>query len=390
LKFKRFARWGSIVAVCVLALGKCFYTDKRQPTGLVEVPLRWISPDTLLTAEGNSLFVRRNGVARQKIYKLEDKGGEFSFGNYCISDTGWWLSRKHVTNTGKGTLISNSGPIEMSVRTAPEGIPVVGEVLTHNLFARPVVTTCALDTDQQATSDYLRASPSYQLDKTITFEGEILFLRYPAAPYGRRATGANWSITAPRGGNLFLHDRPRGLIQMAGDEISVHSFSEEYIQAFGQSGSRSWGYAVWDRSRAQALFIQNRCVATAPSESCTRKALWLTPDLEPLDYIELPGEPLVEIKRGYTCFSCGCGCYAGETIYVEGGQVYAHVWGYPVKNKIRGIYRVRQTADGPVWDKVIGGRPQPPLAFSPSGDKVAYFEISRLGDTFRIADMELP
>jgi hypothetical protein len=72
---------------------------------------------------------------------------------------------------------------------------------------------------------------------------------------------------------------------------------------------------------------------------------------------------------------------------VEGGNIFAHVWGYPVVNERRGIYRLKQASSGPYWEKVVSGRPQPPLAFSPSGAKVAYFELSRWGDRFVVADI---
>lgn len=104
----------------------------------------------------------------------------------------------------------------------------------------------------------------------------------------------------------------------------------------------------------------------------------------------LPKETLVRIKSGYQCFSCGCECYANEEIHAAGGVIYAHVWGYPVENDVRGIYRLKQSPDGPIWEKIVSGRPRPPLMFSPSGDKVAYFEMSKHGDKFMITEIGTP
>lgn len=122
-------------------------------------------------------------------------------------------------------------------------------------------------------------------------------------------------------------------------------------------------------------------------EPCPRKTQRLISDEESRYNLELPRRSFVEIKWGYSCFSCGCGCYAHLNFYVVGENIYAHVYGYPVVNKRRGVYRLNQTGTGPHWKKIVSGRPQPPLAFSPSGEKVAYFEISRLGDSFVIADI---
>jgi len=100
----------------------------------------------------------------------------------------------------------------------------------------------------------------------------------------------------------------------------------------------------------------------------------------------MPGESLIEIKSGYTCFSCGSGCYNHEQLYAQGGEIYAHVFGYPAKNNVSGIYRLEQSDVGPYWKKVISGGPRPPLAINPNGRPVAYFELSRLGEALRIRD----
>jgi hypothetical protein len=51
------------------------------------------------------------------------------------------------------------------------------------------------------------------------------------------------------------------------------------------------------------------------------------------------------------------------------------------------ISHLSHRADGPTWDKIVSGRPWPPLAFAASGNKVAYFEMARGGDRLVVADI---
>lgn len=377
---------GLFLIVCATTW-EIFYTDKRSASGPVEVPIRWINEETLLSSEGNSLFLRKRSDQRRKVYSLTAQDSEFSAGGACISADNWWMGTRKIRKIGSATQVSNTGPISIEITTGAEGEISFGKTNPHEIFARPVPMTCILDTESQAATEFLRNSEDYQRNHRISLEGKTYFLRHLSPAYHERGLWAEALNSAPHGGKLYLHDQPRGLLRLSGNQVSVHEFSEDYITAFGSSKMLSWGYALWDRSQNKALFIQSACVPRSENEPCTRKALWLTPELEPLDVIELPSESLIEIKDGYSCFSCGCGCYSHQNIYVEGGHIFAHVWGYPVKNDKRGIYKLEQTLKGPIWKKVVSGRPQPPLAFSPSGEKVAYFELSRLGDRFVVAEI---
>lgn len=372
--------------VVVGSFWKLFYTDKRYASGPVEVPLAWVNEEQLLSFEQGLLFLREPGGTRSEFFALSPPANMFSTAHACISDDRWWLTTAQKTVSGSSTRVSLSGPISLEIEHR-DGQPIsVVEVMQHERYANPVPTSCLQDYESDATTAFLRTNEQYQADRRIRVDGKTYFLRHLNAAYEERMSHGSLS-SAPYGGHLYLSDQPRGLMSLRGGSIEIHPFSDEYIERFGASPVSSWGYALWDRSLEQVLFVQSSCEPDNSGLPCTRKALWLTADLEPLHVVELPGETLVKIKSGYTCFSCGCGCYSHQGLYVEGGNIFAHVWGYPVVNERRGIYRLKQTSSGPYWEKVVSGRPQPPLAFSPGGAKVAYFELSRWGDRFVVADV---
>lgn len=373
--------------ICCAILFQLFYTDKRSASGPAEAPLRWLNEETLLSSEEGSLFLRKQGEPRREFYSLAPQGAMFSATNACISEAAWWLGTWKRTVNGSVISGSNSGPILIEVETDAVGEISVKGTTQQARLARPIPATCQLDEAYDATTTFLRNNKGYQEDRRLEIDKKSYIMRDLSPVFDERRTLSGVLNSAPKGGHLYLHDRPRGLLTIAGDKVSIHQFSDEYNQAFGISRVMPWGYALWDRSLNQALFIQSACADRKENAPCTRKALWLTAELEPQNMIELPGDSLVEIKSGYSCFSCGCGCYSHQKIYVEGGNVFAHVWGYPVEDEKRGIYRLEQRPSGPVWRKIVSGRPQPPLSFSPSGEKVAYFELSLFGDHFVMADI---
>jgi hypothetical protein len=379
---KIYTRRTAILLIAFLLCGglawHLFYTDKRSATVPIESPLRWLDDETLLSFEEGSLYLRKQGATRREIYTLAPPANMFSSASACISQNLWWLSTWQITATGSGMHGFSNGPVSLAVGADPGGWISVLETTQHGRFAKPVPISCMEDEKHQTDDDYLRSG-------RISVDGKSYFLGLPGAYDESRLHSELTS--APRGGRLYLNARPRGLVTIDGKKLSLHEFPDEYVETFGFSPSTQWGYALWDRSLERVLFVQSACLPVVDGESCTRKALWLTPELEPLSTVQIPGESLVEIKSGYNCFSCGCGCYSHQNIYVEGGNIYAHVWGYPVANNQRGIYQLVQAPSGPQWEKIVSGRPQPPLSFSPDGNKVAYFEISWFGDSFVIADI---
>lgn len=376
----------TVFTLVVIGGWKLFYTDKRSASGPVEVPLAWLNEEQLLSFEQDHLFLRVQGATRSEIFALAPPANMFSTTSSCIANDRWWLTTSQKSVLGSGTSTSLIGPISLEVEQGESQPITVLKVVQQERFSKPIPTSCTRDFEGDAASAFLRSNEQYQTDRRIAVDKNTYFLRSLNAAYEERLSYGSLS-SAPHGGHIYLSDQPRGLMSLKGEQIEIHPFSDQYIDSFGTSPVLSWGYALWDRSLEQVLFVQSACETDRDEMPCTRKAQWLTADLKPLDIVELPSETLVKIKSGYSCFSCGCGCYSHQELYAEGGNVFAHVWGYPVVNERRGIYRLKQASSGPYWEKVVSGRPQPPLAFSPSGAKVAYFELSWWGDRFVVADV---
>jgi hypothetical protein len=136
------------------------------------------------------------------------------------------------------------------------------------------------------------------------------------------------------------------------------------------------------------LAFQTMCLRDDPDGLCTRTAWWLDDDLQVISSFLLPNDDPLFTEEKFSCFSCGCGCYTQEDVYAVKGEAYFLFSGFPLPTSQRGLYRVVEKAAGKTeWVHEIEGRIEPPLAFSPSGCKVAYFRVSRFGDSLQVRNL---
>ncbi|MEP5729323.1 MAG: hypothetical protein ABJL67_08095 [Sulfitobacter sp.] len=91
--------------------------------------------------------------------------------------------------------------------------------------------------------------------------------------------------------------------------------------------------------------------------------------------LELPMGPWVgDHPERLRCFSCGCGCYREQVLYLIGSKIYAHVWGIGYPKSARAIFVYDLNSTGTDWRRVTNrGNILSPV-FSESGCKLAYFE----------------
>ena len=216
------------------------------------------------------------------------------------------------------------------------------------------------------TTAFLRASNDYQTDRVLRIDGARV-----------RVARARGAFAEQIAGILFVDIETGGLIRVVDEAITRHPMPEGFVT--------DDTVFLWDSAEGQALALTNTCQSRTKDPSCRWKALWLSLDLEPLATFEMPGTSLIEIKGGYTCFSCGCGCYSHQDFYVQNGAVYAHVWGYPVTGAARGIYRYEASDDA--WRKLASGHTTRPLAISPDGKRAAVLGLSYFGDALRVIDL---
>ncbi|MCT4610856.1 MAG: hypothetical protein N4A70_16830 [Pelagimonas sp.] len=143
-----------------------------------------------------------------------------------------------------------------------------------------------------------------------------------------------------------------------------------------------------DSVTGQFFAFQTMCLRDDPDGTCTRTAWWLDANLQVLSSFLLPNDDPLFVKEKFACFSCGCGCYTQEDVYVVNGEAFFLYSGFPLPNSQRGLYRVADFGEGSTeWVHEIKGRIEPPLAFSPSGCKVAYFRVSRFGDSLQFRNL---
>lgn len=152
--------------------------------------------------------------------------------------------------------------------------------------------------------------------------------------------------------------------------------------------NRSAPIVVHDKRSGNFFAFQSGCSPDDTPGSCSRSAWWLDSDLRVTSNFLLPKKDPLHIGEQLACFSCGCGCYTQEDVYAVNGTAYFQYSGFPLPTSQRGLYMLVAESDGSTkWKQVISGRIEPPLAFSPSGCKVAYFQVSWLGDSLKTTNI---
>jgi hypothetical protein len=180
----------------------------------------------------------------------------------------------------------------------------------------------------------------------------------------------------------FLHKGKVGLVTFA--NTSVHKI-ELPLQ---NDDNLSSPVLKRDSVTGQFLAFQTMCLRDDPDGTCTRTAWWLDADLQVLSSFLLPNDDPLFVEEQFACFSCGCECYTQEDGYAVNGEAFFLYSGFPLPNSQRGLYRVVDLGEGRAkWAHEIKGRIEPPLAFSPSGCKVAYFRVSRFGDSLQFRNL---
>jgi len=143
-----------------------------------------------------------------------------------------------------------------------------------------------------------------------------------------------------------------------------------------------------DRVTGEFLAFQTMCLRDDPDGTCTRTAWWLDSDLQVASSFLIPNYDPLFTEEKFACFSCGCGCYTQEDVYAVNGEAFFLYSGFPLPSSQRGLYRVANlVSERTEWIHEIEGRIEPPLAFSPSVCKVAYFRVSRFGDSLQVKNL---
>lgn len=219
-------------------------------------------------------------------------------------------------------------------------------------------------------------------DQYIEIDGDKHRVRKPWL--GGRFVGINQGF--PKGEYLdfytYFHMGKVGLVTFA--NASVQKIELPLLNGDNLSSPALKRNSVTDKF----LAFQTMCLRDDPDGTCTRTAWWLDSDLQVISSFLLPNDDPLFTEEKFSCFSCGCGCYTQEDIYAVNGEAFFLYSGFPLTTSQRGLYRVANLGSGRTeWIHEIEGRIEPPLAFSPSGCKVAYFRVSRLGDSLQVKNL---
>lgn len=150
---------------------------------------------------------------------------------------------------------------------------------------------------------------------------------------------------------------------------------------------------MWDSHAGKFLAIQSECAYgfTPEDWGCIRTGWWLNRDLELIKTFALPSDDPLDVGEQLKCFSCGCSCYSREDMYSVNGKIYFHIFGIAVPPRKRGLYAVDMNDDGTSnLRQIIRDNIEPPLAFSPSGCKVAFYQDSHTNNKLKEAGLCLP
>uniref|UniRef100_A0A2A4YVH2 Uncharacterized protein n=1 Tax=OCS116 cluster bacterium TaxID=2030921 RepID=A0A2A4YVH2_9PROT len=174
---------------------------------------------------------------------------------------------------------------------------------------------------------------------------------------------------------MFKTDSKNGVIFRKGKTQFVINLPNKGIAA-------SYSLSISYSSLKNEYFVyQEKCAYKSPPNSCPRLGWWINAEFEVVETVVLPNVNLLEVEESFSCFSCGCECYTNEEIIINNGSVYAHIWGFPIPLKRRGLYRLTKNEAGKyTWDQRIEGRLEAPIKFAPSGCKVVYYKTSLIGD----------
>jgi len=193
------------------------------------------------------------------------------------------------------------------------------------------------------------------------------------------ASGRNQGFEPPQGIDIlsFAHLADFGLVTFEGDKPILHKLPLENY-------NRRPPIVIWNAWAGEFFAYQPTCIKA----TCERTAWRLSSDLAVLETVTLPKENIHYTPEKFRCFSCGCFCLIREDMYEANEKIYALVSGSPLPLGQRGFYELALSENSdPIWNQIVMGRIEPPVVFSPSGCKAAYFKVDRFKQRLAVTSL---
>ncbi|MFC5767876.1 hypothetical protein [Thauera sinica] len=322
-------------------------------------PLAWIDTNTLVVGHRDSIY-RYDLKSRQLKQRLAEKYDttDFQHSN-CFSSRGGRFGINLPVRSTKSNVTIISAPKEQRFRHVRD-------------WSRPELNTEDSDLSIWWNTNPLDCSPFDYKERerkvAILKRGETL-VQSPRplllASEGDAFVTVDKSArsTGSRILHLFSHgsDAPSRAIPLPGATNSSPDMGSELHSFRDSDGS----YVIYESNRE---FDANRNVWPLTA--------WrLAPDLTVTRVLMLPGGPWVRshgLLKAFSCFSCGCSCYAHFDLAGAQGRIYAHIYGKSVGDSVAGVYELTHVKAETHWVQGVAGNFSGPILVSPEGCRIAY------------------
>lgn len=356
-------RWRAALGLAVVALGlwSCVPEKALDPDSAI-IPMVWLDESRILVAHDQALFLRDQDGTETRVYGPDARLEPQNLADACVWKDRVALLPPPLQFLKSGMILSFSlAPL----REGQMALSVVEEKMAHNALLNPADCTPGA-AFQAAALDGQPGPPNVQ---KVTLHD---FHPWPAGlATVFPAEVADEALIAFTARTATLKLRKLDIWRVVDLPKVTGAYSMPLIYRDDVSG--------------KYLLIQTPGYAGAPE--AFRQGWWLDEEATQATPFKLPGKNLARPSWDDRCFSCGCSCYIVTDHYAVGGEVYMHIRGWPLPDSQRGLYRLRADPSKPDWERLVPGRLSAPLAFSPSGCKVASYTVSYFGNALSVFDL---
>ena len=368
VKIFRYLLAFSCLLLIVAPLARCV-PEKKVGEAKKISPLVWLDDENLIVAKGGSVFLRKENGHLDQVFSLKDADIndpelKIHFFSSCFSKHLWQL---RIWRYKRGSH-SAIGLLTVEVHNDESGLNFKAGTLQKGVSHH-------IDDECQYHADLPKKPKNVKIEDRRV---KALYLRnkiYPAwSPYVFSESISDKAYYVNDGPNQIILNYKSGKVRAINLPTVLKNDADTY----------SFELKIRQDSVTGNYFIFHSKCRYYDSTTCPRMGWWLDQNLNVVQTVRFPDVNLIHTLPSLSCFSCGCSCYTNNDIYVFNGEVYAHVWGFPILRWKRGIYKLDKSNDEYIWEQIRRGRIEAPLAISPSGCQVAYYEVGLLNEGFQI------
>lgn len=376
-----FKHWKLLIifVISIFLIYKCTPESKINYSDKL-IPIGWLNEDTFLFGNREDIFLSHKNDSKLKIFSTPIENNELDFYSFCIDEETWTSGIYNVTRNGSAIISANLGMAYGRIYEDSNGKVIIVQKGIISIFSKNDsgynMGKCWRELTEYIKDADIEIS---MVDGIYTknFDSSEMHLRNLSTK-DSKAFGQNHFDKV----FMFITDLKNGVIFRKGKTQFVINLPNKGITA------RHSLFISYSSLKNEYFVYQEGCAYKSPSNLCSRLGWWINTDFEVTETVVFPNENLLEVEESLSCFSCGCGCYTNEEIIINNGSVYAHIWGFPIPLKRRGLYKLTKDETGKYnWNHLVEGRLEAPIKFSPSGCKLIYFKVALLDDKLEITNI---